>query len=1184
MSNWLRRWLFIWVVAACLPLLAQEFRAGISGLVKDTQGAVMPGVTVEARNLATNDVARATTNEAGLYSFPVLPIGTYKLTVAPAGFKEEVRDKLELRLGDRVEQDFTMQIGAVNEVITVSAGTELLQTSPVDKGQVVGEENVHDLPSVARNPFLLGIEAAGVMFDIGSNQLSRSARPFDAGNNVAESMSINGGLTGASDLLLDGIPNTGVETGSSATNQAFVPPPEAVQEFKMQSSNYDAQYGRTAGGTMTVSIKNGTNKLHGAVYWLNKNTIDEANMFDQNRLGKPRAAFNENNPGLEFDGPVWLPHLYDGRNRTFFMYSYEIWRDAIPAATTFTVPQTLALQGNFNTTLQSNNTPITVYDPTTAAAASPYTRTPFPGDIIPTSSFNAVGAKLATFYPAPNVGNQSLNSGQSSNFTISPNQRTDAYDSHVIRVDQVINDKERFFSRFIRGYRTEVNGTYGFPQEAAAGSGNGYTDGRLSQGGNFDLTSVLSPSTVLTSRAGYLRHDLWITLYASGVNPTTLGFPQSLANLLPPYFPTISPSGYQSFGASRSGGNQFTESGDWSWSEIVNRTIRRHNVKFGGEFRSLLTNIDSPTSNFGSYAFTAGWTQQLPLTSSSAAGNAIASMLLGMPNSGSVTINPAYAYGNHYYGVFLQDEWRVSNTLTLNYGVRWDYESPITERNNQMDGPFNLNATSPIASQVMDPLQPGLVLKGGMTFTGPGDRMPYQRDLNNIQPRVGIAWHPIDKTLVRAGYGMSYVATFTPAPGTGFAVSTPYNSSNNGSINFSGNYLTNPYPTGIVEPSGSSLGLATYLGNSITFVDPNRVIPRMHQFSIGVQRELPLRSVLEVSYVGSRGQELTASQNLDAVTMAQLLQYGGATVTGVPNLTDTCSATSTTCPYANPFQNIIPTTVSLGSSATTTRQQLLLPYPQFTGLTESNIPVGKSWYNALQVRYEKRVSHGLDLLVSYTHERWLTATGYLNAQEPITQTPDRSLSGTDTPQRIVISGNWAIPLFAHTHGIVGIFLKGWQANGIFLRESGFPLGLPGGYISTGISPALPAGAANETRAFNTCTILTSITAGNFVRENCANPYELPAFYQLPSNVYRVMGANTSQVRPPKVPNADVSMFKAVNLRENVRLQFRAECFNCTNSPQFGGPSTSLTSTSAGSVTLTQVNDQRNVQLSLRVLF
>src|ERR1035441_5429822 len=367
----------------CAPMYAQEFQAGIRGIVKDSQGAVVPGVPVEAQNLATNEISRTITNEAGIYSFPVLPIGTYNLTATANGFKKAERDNLELRVGDHVQQDFTLEVGAVNEQVTVSAGAELLQALPSDKGQVVGEESVADLPSQARNPFLLGIVATGVQFDIGANALSRSARPFDAGNNVSESMSINGGITGASDLLLDGVPNTGTE-GSNAANMGFVPPPEAVQEYKIQNSNYDAQYGRTSGGTMTVSVKSGTNKLHGSLYWLNKNTVLTANAFDSNRLGSPRAAYHENNPGLEFDGPVVIPHLYNGKNKTFFMWSYEIWRSAIPTPSTQTLPLPAAVAGNFNTTLQSNGSPITIYDPmtTTQTGTNTYTRQPFPSDTI----------------------------------------------------------------------------------------------------------------------------------------------------------------------------------------------------------------------------------------------------------------------------------------------------------------------------------------------------------------------------------------------------------------------------------------------------------------------------------------------------------------------------------------------------------------------------------------------------------------------------------------------------------------------------------------------------------------------------------------------------------------------------------------------------------------------------------
>lgn len=1152
MSHLRARLLPLILAAISLPLSAQEFRAGITGIVKDSQGAVMPGVSIEAQNTATKDILRTNTNEAGSYAFPVIPIGVYRVTATAPGFKQAVRDNLELRVGDRVQQDFVLSVGIVNEEVTVSAGTDLLQTIATDKGQVVDEQNVRDTPSVGRNPFLLGIEATGVQFDIGANALSRSVRPFDAGNNVAEAMSINGGRTGASDLLLDGVPNTGVETGSSATNMAFVPNQDAVSEFRIASNNYDAQYGRTSGGTMTVSIKNGTNQYHGAAYWYNKNTILTANTFDQNRIGNPRAAYHQNEPGVELDGPVVIPHLYDGHNKTFFMYSYELWRDAIPSPATSTTPQPLALQGNFTSTLQSNGNPITIYDPLTTAqtGTNTYTRSPFPGDFIPSNRFNPVGAKIVSYIPLPNQP------GQSNNLVVAPNTRTDAYDAHVARVDQDINAKERFFSRFVRGFRTEVNDTNGFPKVASPQ----YTDGRLSQGGNADLTTILSPSTVLTSRVGYLRHDLWITLYTSGFDPTNLGFPSYLLNTLPPYFPAIQPSSYTSFGSGRSAGNQFTESASWSWSEMVSKTIDTHQLKFGGEFRVMLDNINSPTTNFGTYTFSPAWTQFNALNSSTGTGNSIASLLLGLPSGGSAPINAALAWGYHYYGFFAQDDWRVTPKLTLSMGLRWDYESPVTERNNQDDGAFDFSANSPI--QVVDPLQPGLTLKGGLTFPASGNRLPYNRDLNNFQPRIGIAWHPWDKTVIRAGYGLSYFATFTPPPTQGFSTSTPYVGSNDGGISSNGNSLSNPYPQGILTPSGSKLGLSTFLGQSISFVDPNRVIPKVEEFSVGIQRELPSRSVVEVSYVGSRSNALDVSHQLDAVTLPQLLQYGGNFAS--PNLTDS---------VPNPFAGLLPSTSING--ATTTRQQLLLPYPQFTGVTETSIPVGYAWYNSMQIRFDKRVSRGLNFLVSYTLSKTMEAVTFLNNQDA---GPARTLAATDTPNRIVVSGNWSLPLFSHAKGIAGVFLKGWQLNGIFMREDGFPLTAPSGFYSAGIDPSLGA-ATTDQRYFNTCTLET-----NGTRVNCASSSEPIAFIQQQNNTLRTLSPRFPSLRPPKVPNADLSMFKAFQLRERMRLQFRAEAFNATNSPQLGLPNTSLTSTTAGVVTLTQSNDPRNIQLSLRLMF
>ena len=373
--------------------------------------------------------------------------------------------------------------------------------------------------------------------------------------------------------------------------------------------------------------------------------------------------------------------------------------------------------GNFSTTTQSNGQAITIYDPLTVTqtGTNTYTRQPFPNDTIPANRMNPVALKLVGYIPEPNQRG----------FTKQPGSHAQYADGRL----RCPRDPHR--------PADQREGTLLFPLRArlphrserrlrlaagAAATGNAYTDGRLSQGGNADLTSLLSPSTVLTSRVGYLRHDLWITLYASGFNPTQLGFPSSLLNTPAALLPDHLTRQLTTFGAARSGGNQFTESTDWSWSEVVNRTVRRHQVKFGGEFRVMQANINSPTTNFGTYSFNPGWTQQNALTSNGAQGNSIASLLLGMPTSGSVPINVALAYGSHYYGFFVQDDWRVSSNLTFSYGLRWDYESPITERNNQMNAGFDFTANSPV--QVVDPLQRASPLKGGLRLPVPATGCP----------------------------------------------------------------------------------------------------------------------------------------------------------------------------------------------------------------------------------------------------------------------------------------------------------------------------------------------------------------------------------------------------------------------------------------------------------------------------
>lgn len=1142
-SVFLRALLFCLVLSA-VPLAGQEIRAGVFGSVTDAQGAVIPKAQIEARHLETNRTERTLTNETGHYALPVLDIGRWTITSSAQGFKKAVREGLELRVGDRVQLDFRMEVGALAEQITVTAEAELLQTASASRGQVVDSLNVAGMPLLGRNPFMLSLLSTGVQW-VNALQ-SRSARPFD---NSPGNMMINGGKSWTSEILLDGAPNTNTESDQAA-NAGFVPSPDATQEFKIQTNTYDAQYGRTGGGTISLTLKAGTNNLHGAFYEYFRNDILNANDFQSNRAGVRKTAFRWNQPGFRLDGPVILPRLYDGRNRTFFMYSWEAVRSSVPYPATSTVPTADQRKGDFSTTLQTNGKPITIYDPftTTMVSAGRYTRQPFAANRVPSSLMDPVALKILDYLPLPNTAGTGLGLN---NLVASPNPRTDAHDQHAVRIDQLLSDAHRFSARFVRGNRHEVNSFNGYPEPAS----NQYKHRRANQGAGFDVTSTLSPTTVLTTRVSWMRHFFDIRLFSDGFDPTTLGFPTALVRQLPrKFFPRISMTDYTQFGAGRNIGSEFTRSGVLSFSEALNRIMGKHSLKLGGEWRVKRDNQDRPTSSFGSFSFTKGFTQADPLRGDAASGNAMASFLMGTPASGSALYNTPPAFQSLYYAAFFQDDWRVTQALTLNLGLRWDYESPISERYDQQNAGFDFNSASPL--QVS-----GLNLKGGLLFTGSGHRLPYKRDLNNVQPRIGLAWQFQSKTVLRAGYGMSYLPTFSPGTMNGFSISTGYVGSLDGGITPGPNRLKDPYPTGLLMPVGRSRGLETLMGQGFTFTNPERAIPKVHSFSFGFERELPWRAVAEVSYVGSFSRQLETSKSINEVSAAQMSEYGTALAAAVPN----------------PLVGKLPG--SSANGATVPRSQLLRPFPQFLGLTQSRTTIGKSWYQALQTRLEKRVSGGLHFLVSYTFSKVIDATGYLNSGQNPINALERVVASEDAPHRLVVSGGWKIPFFDRQRGLAGIFLRGWQMNTILVSQSGLPLGMPGGYYSGGIDPALPEGQRTMSRYFNTCTVTV---AG--VRQHCASPSEPVAFIQQPPYTLRTLSSRITSIRDQRPPVVDFSLFKAVSIREAVSVEFRAESFNLTNTPWFGNPSTSLASASAGLITPRQSNDPRNVQLALRVVF
>jgi TonB dependent receptor len=671
---------------------------------------------------------------------------------------------------------------------------------------------------------------------------------------------------------------------------------------------------------------------------------------------------------------------------------------------------------------------------------------------------------------------------------------------------------------------------------------------RFNQGANAQLTSTLSPSMVLTTRFGFTQHVFENIMFGGSYDPAQLGFPASqVQQAQGQFFPTLSFTNYTGFGQ---GGNNADKSTNWYFNMAASKVLGSHSLKFGGEYRVLLDNL--PNYSFATFAFSNQWTQRDANNGDVQSGNAIASFLLGNPASGSSPYNASPAFGSHYYGFYVQDDWRINNKLTINIGGRWDYDSPLSERYNRVNSGFDATATSPLQA-------PGLQVKGGLLFTSADNRLPWARDLNNFQPRLGIAYHFLKHTVFRAGYGLSYVPTFATGQTQGFSSSTPYVPSADGGVLVPSGHLSNPFPAGILRPTGSSAGLATFAGQSITYTNPRRTIPYINQFSVGFQHELPFHILIDTSYVGSRTYGLGVGKGIDEISADQLALGTAYLNTSVPN----------------PFVGLLPGTTINGANVQ--RRQLLRPYPQFTGITRNELSVGTGWYNSLQFQLQKRLSHGFHLLLNYTWSETMEAANYLNAQYPDTAL-ERVRVSEDLPHRTSILAGYELPFFKGSKGLKRALFGGWQAQLIALFQSGRQLnGVDA--IPTGIDPFNSDAKVPNGYYFNACSLNT---AG--VRQNCVSTSQPVAWIQRQSDTLRVVSTRWQQIREMRPGVMDSSFFKTFIISEGVKLQFRMEAFNTFNTPWFGQANTTFGNARFGQLGNTQTNDPRNTQVALKLTF
>jgi len=657
--------LFLGVIMVVAPLLCQEFRASITGRVTDPSGATIAGAKITVTSVERNTSSDAVSNGSGIYLVQFLLPGRYILAVESPGFKSYLHRGTALQASDHINLDVKLDIGASTDRVTITSEASLLETETATRASTVENRVLENVPTNGRNLYALQYNLPGV---IKASTYWGSMELYAYGD--VNGVSINGGRVGENETLIDGISNTKADRGVS-----LVPSLSATQEFSVQSNLYDSQYGRLGGGVTSIIVKSGTNAYHGEAYEFLKNVKLDAAEWTLNKLGTPRQKFQNNTWGAEVDGPVVVPKLFNGRNRVFSMMSYEGEKENSDGSNVRTLPLAAQLHGDFSGLLNSQGKPVVIYDPATARLGTngTYTRDPFPGNIIPPERINAIAAKLASLYPAPNVpGDGPAHLHNYSKLSPGGNK----YTALLGKMDFNVSSRSRVSFRYGQTpYFAPAVVLWGNNAAEPAGSKT-----QVPRNWGADWTYTVTPSIVFNLRGGLARYEQFSgSSFAGGYDPRQLGFPSPLVSQFSALqFPRFNFSGtaYSELGATNV--TNYATNDTWSVQPNMGWIHGRQAIKFGAEVRLYNRNTLQPGLADGTYTFGKNWTQADPLRGDATSGNEFATFLLGIPTSGSVDCNIDPAYQNKYYAAFVQDDIKLTRNLTINAGVRWDYETPFT--------------------------------------------------------------------------------------------------------------------------------------------------------------------------------------------------------------------------------------------------------------------------------------------------------------------------------------------------------------------------------------------------------------------------------------------------------------------------------------------------------------------------
>jgi hypothetical protein len=1153
-------------VFAPVVLLGQEFRGAISGAVVDPQNALISNTKIEATEIRTGAKSRAVSGAAGAYVIPFLAPGTYRITAEAAGFKRFIQENFSLDTAAHPVLDIHLEVGDSSQSVSVTAEAPLVESGNGSVSQAITTKQVEDFPLIGRTPYMLSVLAIGVVAEPnGSGQQGDlKANPWD--NSASTTFSSGGAPTGQNEMLLDGGPNSSYSLGI-----AYNPPVDAVQEVQMQVFQADAAYGHTGGGSSNQITKSGTNDFHGSLYEFNQSTPLQANAFFINKAGQRRAVDIFNQYGVTAGGPVLAPKLFNGRNKAFWFFAWEGMRVPTASAHTTTTPTAAERNGDFSALLALGSQ-YQIYDPLTGAASgSQIARQPFPGNIIPANRLNPIAQAYLQFFPAPNYAG--LANGLNNYVSNPVTHRT--FRNNFGRLDFNVSDRQKIFWD-IRSTEYHSTGDSNYFNNIATGDGLN----RVNWGTTLDAVHTFSPTLVADVRLNWTRIVEDYVNPSAGFNPTAVGFPAYMANsaeLLQLPSMSFPSSTFQNLGNTYFWYHNPTDSFQ-IFGDLV-KVRGSHTLKVGADLREYRMTYFTSGNATGNFVFGTGWTNG-PLSNSAGAplGQEFAAFLLGLPSSGSYDLNTFGTVQSKYISLFWQDDWRLKSNLTINLGIRYEHETPASERYGRTVDGFNTSVQSPIAAAAMaayarSPIPEIPVgqfnVPGGLTFASRDDPAAYQTESHTFSPRFGFAWTPKalhDKTVIRGGMGVFVYPIGTegglppsssqpPINQEGFSQTTQMAVTSNNFLS-PASALSNPFPNGIQPLGGTQPGLGTFLGQNIAFFNPRVRNPYSVRWNFGIEHQLPGDMVLEVVYIGNHSVHLPISTSLNGIPQAYLANGWVRD----KNVIDLLSST-----VPNPFAGLLPGSSSLNGS-TVALSQLLLPYPQFAngGVTEQYNNAGSSYYESLNLGLRKRISHGLSLTTSFIWGSLIDRRIYLNAFDAA---PEKATSVDSRPIRFVTAGTYQLPigkdrLLNTGSGLRNALLGGWVLNGIYTWQSGAPLNW-GNVIYYGGDIHLNArqvnGPAFDTTQFNTVSA-----------------------QQLANNV-RTFQTYFNNLRADPVKVMDASLLKEFHFSERKYFQIRFETFNTLNRPGFAAPNLTPTSSSFGLITATVLNP-RNVQMGGRLVW